>query len=150
MSPLNNINVPIAIDADGNVSTDIQDVLKLSQTLRIKTALAITNFGMSPPTESKDVNALNSLLGGLDTSVQTTRKLDIEADAVANTQAEVEAFKHFQQLARGKDLYGADQNQPRKDPYEIDESALPDVDTNPGEFVQGEQPLNPDDYLADR
>lgn len=143
-SPALNLTVDLQLDENGRPSVDPNDVVKFTQQLLYKAVLEKTNNGTFIPGDTAE---LSMLIRDMNATALTTRKLDQEEKALDNNRALVEAFKQFEEMIEGKDVYGADRVTRTVDPYE--NSTLPTIEVNPLELTQGEQPLNADQYLSD-
>lgn len=140
--PALNLDVDLELDENGRPSTDPNAVVKFTQQLLYKAVLNKTNNGTFIPDDTVE---LASLIRDMNATALTTRKLDQEEKAADNSRALVEAFRQFEEMFDGKDLYGVDRLARTADPYA--NATLPDIVISPTEIVQGEQPLNADDYL---
>lgn len=139
---MSNFDVSLKFDENGQVSTNPTDVLKLGQQMLIKALLKVTDDGKNP---ANDIKELNMLVSNMNNTALMTRKLDQEAEAILDQKALVENFKHFERLARGKNLYG-EPSKDRKDPYLELELDI-ETEINPGELEQGEISLSADDFI---
>lgn len=128
---------------DGDITTDPEAIVKLTQVVRTGMLREITDHGRILPTDTDGVSMTLSILKDMDHTALTTSKLAIE-DKKANSAAQVAsvADQILSKLALGK----------AQGPSRVMEETfeLPPVEMVDGEDTQGESSLNPDDWLKDR
>lgn len=142
-APAINLTVDLTLDENGRPSTDPTHVVKFSQQLLFKAVLDRTANGTQIPV---DLEEMSTLLRDMNSTALTTRKLDQEAQAIGNQKVLVETHKELMQLFKGQNIYNPEGTSKPRDVYGSLE--LPDVVTDPSELQQGEQKLNPDDFIS--
>lgn len=142
--PALNLTVNIELDDDGRPSTDPNHVVKFTQQMLLKAVLEMSNQGTVTPSNLVD---LSMLLKDMNTTALTTRKLDQEAQVIGNQKVLVETHKEFLRMFKGQNIYNPDGVEDSRDPYA--NLTLPSIQVSESEIRQGEQKLNPDDFISE-
>lgn len=129
-----------------NHSTSPEDVIKTTQQLRLKVTEKMLENGI--PTDRREIRLLNEILRDMDTNALTTKKLDVEEQAV--NQASVVAKNMADILSavgHGKNPFMAP-----KDVREIptDDSRLPQIAPVPGQMGQGVDVLEYSEFVGSK
>lgn len=134
-----------------NNSTRPEDVVETTQSIRLLMVKKLTNDGAEIPTDPKEVATLNGLLNSLDTTAQTTRKLDVEEkgiDVASKASANVAAI--LRQL--GGNPFRIDHEAIDGEAVRLPDRApqdLPKVVQVPGQTLQGMDELKYEEFVIE-
>lgn len=142
--PVNKTDDVIDAVCSGEIDVTPEHVVKTTQVIRTGILREITDHGRRLPTDAEGVAMALSVMKDMDQTALTTAKLAIE-ETKANSASQVAAIAD--QILSKLSLGTA----PVSTPRDIESTfELPDVDLVPGEDLQGETNLNPEEWLADR
>lgn len=139
-----NLTIDLVLDENNRPSTDPSHVVKFTQQMLFKAVLDKTSNGTHTPDDMKD---LAVLLRDMNNTALTSRKLDQEEQMIGNQKSLVEAYKQFEVMFKGQNVYNPEGVESNHDPYSG--LKLPDIEINQSELSQGEQMLNPDEFISD-
>lgn len=128
----------------GDIQVDPDKVIKATQTVRTGILRELTAHGTYLPTDKDTLVMTMQLMRDMDSTAQTSTKLNIDEKNTVNA-ANVAALAD---MIITRSNIGSGLKVERPDP--MTGVVLPDVELTHEESVQGESPLSPDDWLADR
>ncbi len=139
MPQTNKVDVSSAFtDAD---ATKPEDVIKVTQNVRMGILKMLTDHGASLPTDEDSIKLALSLMGSMDATAQNSAKLKIEegnSKSVAEIAGLAAVFKqNYKDITDGASRIGS----------AMDNVLLPEITLIEGELDQGEVSVSPDDYL---